>query len=218
MGAGAVAWWRADLGNTIAADGNWVDQVGGLVLAQATGGSRPTQSASGGPGSTPIMTFDGTDDNLAVSLVRAAPGTTPAAIWFIFRQDTWTNTETIFNDGSGTFIVGQNAVTPALRISAGGGLAANNTAAVLTSWFRGQAYFENTISDGLLIGAAAETHPAGTTGNTAGTQFLVGRNAGSTTFSNFSLAEIALFNVKPSAQNKTDLDAYVTGRYGAGLV
>lgn len=218
MGANCIAWWRADLGNTIATDGNWVDQVGGLVLAQGVAGSRPAQSASGGPNSTASMTFDGVDDALTVSLVRAAPGTTPHVIWFIFRQDSWTLNEQLFSDGNASvaFRVIQSATTPALRIGDGGTDAANNTAAAIASWFRGQAYFSNSTSDELLIGPTA-VNPAASVGNNAGTVFQVGRNLGGTTFSNFSLCEVGLFNVKPSAGQKTSLDNYTSGRYGAGL-
>lgn len=219
MGANCVEWWRADLGNTISVDGNWVGQVGGLVLANGTPADCPTQSASGGPNSTPMMTFDGASDYLSVALVRAAPGTTPAVIWFVFRQDAWTLNRQIFSDGAASvaFRVIQNATTPALRIGSGGTDGANNATATIASWFRGQACFVNSTSDELLIGGTA-ANPGASTGNNAGTSFQVGCNQGRTTFCSVSLAEVALFNVKPSAGQKTSLDAYVTSRYGAGLV
>ena len=47
LASGAAYEGRADLGNTIAADGNWVDQVGGLVLAQPVSISASQRSING---------------------------------------------------------------------------------------------------------------------------------------------------------------------------
>lgn len=217
MGADCVDWWRPDLGNTIAVDGNWVGQVAGTVFAQAVAGSRPTQNATGGPNSTPAMTFDGTDDYLEAALVRPAPGTTPAVIWTIVRQVTWTVNEALFSDAAGTLGVLQRTASPGIAMSAGTLTNLNNALAVGT-WGRLQAYFANTpsVDELLLIATAASTATAA--GNTAGTNPRLGLNGAGTLYANYILADLAFFKAKPSAGQKTALDAYVTSRYGGGLV
>lgn len=217
MGANCVEWWRADLGNTIAADGNWVGQVAGTTFAQAVAGSRPTQNATGGPNSTPSMTLDGVDDSMQCALVRAAPGTTPAVIWGIIKQESWTVNEAMFSDAAGTFGVLMRTALPGIAMSAGTLTNLNNALAV-GAWGRVQAYFANTpsVDELLLIATAASTATAA--GNTAGTNPRIGLNGAGTLWAHFSLCEVAFFNAKPSAGQKTSLDAYVTARYGAGLV
>ena len=215
MGANCVEWWRADLGNTIAVDGNWVGQVAAVTWAQGTPGARATQSASGGPNSTAMMTLDGTDDNFTCVLVRAAPATTPAIIWLIMKQLSWTANEAIVNDASATFAILQRTASPQLAMSAGAIVNLNGGAAV-GSWTRVQAAFGNAGTDELLCGATSVTGAGA--GNTAGTAPRLGMNGAGTAFGNFALAEVAFFNAKPSAGQKTALDAYVTSRYGAGLV
>jgi hypothetical protein len=164
-----------------------------------------------------MMTLDGTDDSLAVALVRAAPGTTPAIIWWIFRQLTWAVNDPIFNDAAGTMRVAQIGSSPGVSIFCGTGNQCNNNNAALNTWVRGKCHFTNSTSD-LLRLLSTTTTASVSSGNTAGTQFLVGRNGGSTAFANYDLAEVALFNAAPSAGQDTDLDAYVTARYGEGLV
>jgi uncharacterized repeat protein (TIGR02059 family) len=217
MGTNCVEWWRPDLGNTIASDGNWVGQVGGVTWAQATSGSRPTQNATGGPNSTAAMTFDGVDDNLTCTLVRAAPGTTPAVVWLIMKQISWTANEAICNDASATFAILQRTASPQLAMSATSIVNNNSGLAVSgTPWGRVQAYFSNSSSDELLcIATAVSTAGAG---NTAGTAPRLGMNGSGSGFGNFGLADVAFFKAKPTGATLTLLNAYVTDRYGSGLV
>lgn len=215
MGADCVEWWRADLGNTIAADGNWVGQVGGVTFAQGTGAARPTQSASGGPNSQPMMTFDGSDDFISCALVRAAPATTPSVVWMVMRQVSWTSNDAIINDNAGAFAMLQRTASPQIAMS-NVTIVNNNAGMTIGTWGRLQAYFSGSTSDEILAIATAST--GASAGNTAGTGPRIGTNSGGTTFGNFELAEYALFKAKPDAGQKTLLDAYVTERYGAGLV
>lgn len=63
---GVVAWWRADLGVTVATGvSSWVDQIGGVAATNATGAQQPALTAVSSVGSQPAVTFDGTDDSLA---------------------------------------------------------------------------------------------------------------------------------------------------------
>lgn len=57
--SGLVLWLRADLGNTVAADGTWSDQSGnGHLFTQANGARRPT-TAVGSHGQA-VLSFTGT--------------------------------------------------------------------------------------------------------------------------------------------------------------
>lgn len=66
LGAKLVAWWRADLGITIATGVSaWADQSGnGRTLLQATPGAQPARIAAGTPAGGPCLRFDGVDDFL----------------------------------------------------------------------------------------------------------------------------------------------------------
>lgn len=216
MGANCVEWWRADLGNTIAADGNWVGQVLGTIFAQATSLLRPSQDASGGPNGKPMMTFDGVAQFMTATLVRAAPGTTPCVIWMIIRQESWAANDPICNDSSaGAFALLQTGSSPRASMS-NGSTVNQNLALAVAAWGRLQAYYNNSAADELLLIATSAT--GASAGNNSGTAPRIGTNGTGTAYGNFSLTELAYFNLKPSAGQKTSLDSYVTDRYGAGLV
>lgn len=213
MGANAVEWWRSDLGITIGTGvSTWHGQVSGLDFTNGTGANQPTYNATGGPNSTPSLAFDGTNDSLVGgALARALPQT----IWLIGRQITWTSAESWVNDSAVTLIILQRNLTPQIAMSAGAP-ALDNGGAPLTEWRRVQAEFTNSVADRLLIGSTATT--GSNTGATSGTAPLLARNSAGTTFGRVEICEVAFFNVVPSAGQTTELNAYVTDRYGAGLV
>lgn len=218
MGANCTAWWRADLGVTVSTGVSaWADQVGSADFAQGTGANQPTFNATGGPNSTPSMTFDGSNDSLAATLARAAPGTTPAVVWFIFRQLTWSANDPFMNDASGTMVVRQTGSTPTISMFCGGTNRNASAALALNTWGRGQADFLNSAADTLRL-VSTDTNDAASAGNTAGTAPLLGRNGASSVFGNFELCEVAFFDAVPNGSQDTALDAYVTTRYGSGLV
>lgn len=219
MGANTVEWWRSDLGITIGTGVSaWHGQVLGADLLQATGGAQPTYNAAGGPNGTPSLQFDGVDDDLRnATIARAAPGTTPAVIWAIVRQLAWTSTEQIFADASANaFSLRQVTGSPTVNQNNAAN-ANSNAAAVINTWVRLQAHFSNSVNDRLLIIATAVT--GASAGNNAGTGPRIAVNPGAgTLWANIELCELALFNANPAGAQITALDAYVTSRYGAGLV
>jgi hypothetical protein len=93
----------------------------------------------------------------------------------------------------------------------------SNAAGTTASWFRVEVQFQNTTADYSKIGATAATGAAAGNGAGGGTR-RIGANAGTTAFTEMSIAEIVYYAGVPSAGQLTALDAYATARYGAGLV
>lgn len=220
FGANLVERWKSTNGITIGTGvSSWLGMVAATDFAQATGANQPAYSASGGPNNKPYLTLDGSNDSLAATLVRAAPGTTPAIIWQVARQISWTANDPLMNDAASTMITRQVGASPQLVIFAGGTNRATNGGALLSTWARIQAEFRNSVgtADRLLC-IATDAAAAATSGNTAGTGPLLGRNSGSTAFGNFDTTEICLIKVTPTATQDSRMNVYCTAEYGAGLV
>ena len=213
MGAKWVECWRAELGVTIASGvSQWTGQVGGKNWSQGTAGAQPAFNAAGGPNSTPSIALDGIDDFMDCdALVRAVP---TAVLWMIARQTIWTSGDSLINDASATLVLLQQLASPNIRMFAGTGVNIVNLA--VGTFGRIQAEFTASTSDRLLIVATSAT--GASAGTVDGTQPLLGRNAASTTFGAGEFCEIAFFNAIPTAGQQSSLNAYVTSRYGAGLV
>lgn len=212
MGANCIDWWRADLGVEIDTGcKNWVGQRNGLIFNNNTGVSQPTP-ASTGPNSTASLIFDGSNDFLdGPALARASN----QCIWAVLRQLSWTSADSLINDANATLIILQRTASPNLAMSRGTPQN-NNAGAAVGTFRRVQADFVGTVSDRLLVGSTNST--GGNSGSTAGTQPLLGRNAAGTTWGHYELCDLAFFDAIPSAGQLTDLNTYVTSRYGAGLV
>lgn len=109
LGASLIAWWdaqRSDLITHVAgAVSSWKDIVGAYDAVQATAGSKPVYSASSFNGAWGGVTFDGTDDRLAVAgtLNVAIPtGAAASELWALTSQDALvadTTSRTVFSYG-----------------------------------------------------------------------------------------------------------------------
>ncbi len=220
FGSNCKERWKSTNGVTIGTGvSSWLGMVAGTDAANATGANQPTYNATGGPNGKPSLLFDGSNDSLAATFARAAPGTTPSVIILVARQITWTANDPLTNDVAAHGVIRQVGVSPALVIFCGG--AANqssNTAATLNTYVRIQAKFFNSTSDVLRVVATDGAVTLATTGNAAGTGPLFGRNNAATLFGNFELCEVVFLDVNPSAGQQTDVDAYITDEYGSGLV
>lgn len=218
MGANCTARWKSTNGIILATGvASWLDLVASIDFAQGTGANQPAFTASGGPNNKPFLTLDGTNDSLAATLARAAPGTTPAAMWTVVRQLAWFANDPLLNDTNGSFVVRQVGASPQLVLFGGGANQATNGGLILNTWGRLQAEFVNSSSDRLqCIGTSQNA--AATSGNTAGTAPLLGRNGASSVFGNFDVCEVCFFDVVPSAGQNAALDAYCNSEYGTGLI
>jgi len=213
LGAAVLAFHRADVGN----GASWTDQNGNdRHYTQGTGANQPALNATGGPNSTPILTFDGANDFMqATGFALPDPGTTPTLIYMVLRQNaTWTATRKIFGDSAGFRLVCyQNATTPRLRMTAGVD-GPENAAAPEGTWVRMICYFSDTVGDYLTIKGTTVT---GTSCNSAaGVDRQIGASAG-ILYASMSVAEITHVNRNLTAPELAQMDAYVDARYGAGL-
>lgn len=216
---GSAAWWvRADLGITIGTGVSaWADQSGnGVNFAQGTGSAQPTLVA-GAVNGQPAVRGDGVDDLLAASWARGAPGTTPCYIWVVAKQVSWINFRCLCGDYSSAAngaAIQNITASPTVRTLQNG--VNTNNAWTVGSYFRIEWYLDGGAGDYLKIGT---TQTAGSAGNLAslGTFNLFAAPA-ATTWANVEIAEAFAFFGTPNAGKRAELDAYCTGRYGAGLV
>ncbi len=199
-------------GSTVSA---WLDQSGnGKDYSQGTGAAQPTYNAAG-LGGFPTLTFDGVDDNLASSLNLAAPVTTPTFIWWIGRQLAWGSGKRWFGGTSNGNIITVTGVTSSPTVQQFCGGAANaNSAGVLNSWFRHEAWFNNGTSDYLKIGATSVTGASAGTGSATGRQL---GNGAAASFLNMEIAAIMYFSGLPSAGELSALSAAAVAKYGPSV-
>lgn len=217
MSTSCVAAWRSDFG--VSRSGTsataWLDYVGGHLLGP--GGVAPSFSAVDATiNGRASITGNGTDQDLRnATLVRAAPGTTPAVIWAIAKPITWANGDPLVHDTNTAFSIRQSTSTPRMQIF-NASSANETTASTLGVWQRFKAEFRNATTDLLRVGSTEVT--GASAGNNTGTGIRLFVNGAGSAWGNYAIAELALFNAIPSADQNTALDAYVTARYGAGLV
>jgi len=217
--AKVLQYVRADLGVT--KDGSdrvsaWADQhTSAKDYTQGTGANQPLYLATGGPNSKPAVQLDSNARYLQAALALPNPAVTPTLTWAVFRQGTWTiNYRALGSADNLGLLLWTPGTTPSMSQYNGSAVNAN-TAATLGSWFRLESYFSNSTSDRLKIGATNST------GAAAGTRTRTESILGSVTGVQSALtswAELLYLNADASAGEQTKLDAYVTRRYGAGLV
>jgi len=219
---GSLAWWvRAD---QVALNGGNVatatDLSGnGIHFTQGTAANQPLWVASAINGK-PAIRGDGVDDILSATWARVAPGTQPFYIWAIINQITWTSGDIPFGDFNSVGPVGfavQQAIAASPNLTQYNGVSTNNNnAGTLGSYFRLEAFFNNTAASYQKIGATSIT--GGNPANNAGSGTMQLFAAGSINPAKIELAEIFAFLGAPSAPQRAALDAYATSTYGAGLV
>jgi hypothetical protein len=220
LGAKLRAWWRSDDLTEAGTVSAVADKSGnGHNMAQGTAGRRPTYNATGGPNSVPSILHDGTDDALvAATLNLDAPLTTPTFVYLVFRQVTWTSADRICGAGTGAndMILYQAGASPNTRMFNGTADINNNTW-TLNTWMRGELLFTGSTSDFSRFGASAAVTGVNSGNTNPAAGWTIGSSGALTGPSNIEWVE-ALISDSPSAGERTALDAYVTGRYGAGLV
>ena len=225
-GGGILHWARSDLGVEASAGvpavvgvdsvTNWLDQSGnGQTFTEAS--TKPTYVV--GAGGRPALQFDGASQKLdCTTLVPAAPGTTPMFIWSIVEAITWTNGDPIYSSiTAATFVMElfQNGTTPNVACF-NGSTGPNNANLVLTTPRRVEDYYNNAVSDYLKIGTTSVTGTNKGNSSGGGGRRLAGDNG--TTRGNIRYYELLHLSRLPSAGELSQLDAYASGRYGAGVL
>jgi hypothetical protein len=92
LGASLIAWWDAERTDLITQSGglvsSWKDAVSAHNLVQSSGSVKPAFSATSFNG-RPGLTFDGTDDAIAMASLPAAfpTGANPSWLWGVVEQN-----------------------------------------------------------------------------------------------------------------------------------
>lgn len=217
--ANVVALWDA-ASLTASPVASWPDASGNGFALTAAGAARPTWNATGGPNSQPSVLFDGTDDYMTVAIDLPAPATTPTFIWAVMRQITWNTGDRIFNadtGGGSRIALFQNSATPQIA-QANNATVNSHSSLTLNTYMRLEVFFSGSTSDYIKAGSAAATTGA-SAGNIDPTgPFELGGSVSAGTWANTEWCLLAIFRALPTAAQKAALDAYVTSRFGAGLV
>lgn len=211
-GAGTLlAWYRADQGITTATGVSQWDDLSGNArhLTQGTGANQPVFGATSGPNSQPSVTFDGTNDSLAVAF---------SAINQPFHAFAIVKTTAIGTNSNGHLCGG----TSFERFLSG-----NTGGASTYTWFGGAGitltphtdttnfflweFLVNGGSSSVTRGATAPL--AGSHGATTLTGVTMGMLPGNANQA-CSFSEVAIYTAAVAGANLTSLRAYFSGRYG----
>lgn len=216
----AVLWCRdtyVEAGGAGTGVTQWTDLSPNGRHGTAAGAATPALSLSGGPNSTPLITFDGVDDILTFTTWNPpAPGTTPIFIWAVVRSVSQTSSDMFWGGQTGTTLcLIQLATAGQVRLTNGTSGPTNANMTLGTSR-RVEASYTNSIADYLKVGSVSVTGTA--TGNTDPTGFAVGARV-TANFGNVAFSEIAIWTGGvPTAGEITGLNNYASTRYGAGVL
>lgn len=208
--ANLVAWYRADLGITYTGDpsvSGWADQSGNGNNLTSSSPNMPTFVSGGGPNSTPMIQFDGSNDRLRDTFTLIAQ---PYHVFMVFMQDTWTGNEDILGTNTGGGGVEQDSSTPQIAHFAGSP-ETNHISPTLGTWYLFQSLFNGTNSfQTLNINAATSGGNPGTNGINV---ITVAGNANGTGEADINVAELAIYSAQITGGDETNLRNYFNARY-----
>jgi hypothetical protein len=216
---GSLAWWvRAD--RNVTQSGGVVDAWGDLsgngVNFTGTLTARPA-FVSNSINGRPSILGDGTNDRLAASWSRVAPGTQPFYVWTVAKAVTWTLNDAIMGDSvaSDGFLITQRVATPGVS-QYNGTVVNNNSGLTLGAFKRIETQFTNSVAGYIKIGSTNVTGANANNQAGGGTMGLFsGGNAAS--FFNGNIAEAFAFLGTPTTAQRSELNYYCSWMYGGGL-
>ncbi len=185
---GPAAWYRKGQGITVTGSGvsQWSDASGnGRHLLQGTDTNRPALQTDG------TILFDGVDNYLQTAAFTLNQ---PTTVYFLGKQVTWTNTDTICDgrtNASGNIY--QSTATPTIKANAGSDVGPANgltldTYKTVCAVFNG-ASSSLGVSNGVLFTGATGDAGAGNMGG-----FTLGALGGAANFGNIRVKEVMIFN------------------------
>ncbi len=171
---------------------------------QATAGAQPAWSTNGGPGGRPCMIGNTTSRILNCATFTPAG---PCFVWGLIRLDTYTVNRALFGQASGAGlispIVWAAGGTPNMQATAG--TFTGVVPATLGTWFRLEAWFNNSPQDYIKIGPNAASGATGVIGAGVGRSIF---GNGGTNFLGASVSELLYADALPSAGQFADADTY----------
>lgn len=231
LGSALVAWYDAGDAASITESGGavsqWNDKSGhGYHLTQATGGKKPTYSATGFMGKGGIV-FNGTSTTMATGLTAVPLGTDTVSVFAMAQMDTQETPRAarlvgFQGNGDGTDTTGPQSASLILLSGAAdaitgyrsgfksatglssGGFGVPNP----SNFYRIGSVWDGTNHTTYLNGTAQT--PVASTGNFASPGRLrIGSDPGESSFWKASLKEIVVLNRAPTSDERTLLDAYL---------
>lgn len=199
--ANRVAHYLYGHGITSASDlvSRWDDASGsGNPLLQATGTNQPLRMPDNS------ILFDGVDNFLKTAAFTLNQ---PVTIYILFRQVTWTSTDTVFDgDASNTGVLYQTGVTPNLEIFAGASPSpitdlALNTYGIVVSVFNGVSSVVQLNQNTPITGNVGASNMGG---------FTLGVRGDTTTGpSNIQVKEVILYSAAHDAPTRRQIVNYL---------
>jgi hypothetical protein len=214
--SGCVLWLRADMGITLSSGVSaWGDQSGaGNGFSQATRGSQPGFSASGGPNGTPYVSFNGTSSGMSSS----APVTGITQNWTQFallqNNNLTTPSQIIFATGltNGWGFDNASGSRGVLNLGTGAqtfGSATSNWE-LWTNWDTSGVNTTCHVNGSAVTSTGNISPGAGTGGSTLGAD-----NGGASNWWYGNLGELIVYNRTLTANEIAHVEAYVRARTAA---
>jgi hypothetical protein len=229
------ALWLSDTGSNAA---QWDDLSGNGRHATQTTGIQQPEIVTNALNGRQVRRFDGSNDFMSIlsglNIIRNVAGATVFCAWeYItlpssgsFRAPFVIATGT--SDASGRISIGTNLGTTKM-FSGGRGLDADalqrvdSTADATTNPFIQTALFDYANSDlfqyinGGLDGSSTSFQTAGNTSDTDSLAIRIGSHTGEGFFANIDIAEILVFPVALSAENRQNVESYLSQKYNIAL-
>jgi hypothetical protein len=238
IGAGLKLWLLRDAASVTVVTG--ASQLSDATtnayhLTQGTTGKQPAYNATGGPGSTPIVTLDGVDDEMqrtlaVTSIISASAYTVYAVLRLDAQPDVGSDladSASYDNDGVigdatwGGWAMNLRRTGPRVQVGHYQGLWPATGVNVSTgTWYRVRWKYDGTNIT-LKVGGSSVASVAATNVNTGAilsTLIKIGTNYSGSDFGAFSLANLMVYNIATSAGDDTNIDGYLAGRFGSGPI
>jgi hypothetical protein len=236
LGSGLKLYLPPDAGAITVATGvsQWDDDSGNNYhFTQGTGGAQPYYNNVGGPNSTIAVVFDGTDDYLeraasfsnilslsAYTMVCVARLDAQPAVGSDNADAAAYDNDAIITNAGGHWYTALRRTNN--RVQGGHFDSASKIAGVdvsLSTWYRVRVKYDGAdITTKVGSIALATTAASNINGAAAGTALQIGANYNFGDYAAIALSTMLVLNRATTGGEDTDIDAWVTSTFGAGLV